>query len=390
MDKQAAAQEVRQNILPFWQKMKDEENGGYYGEADFYGRPNPHANKGCIMHARILWTFSNAYRLFGDAEYAKHAAYARDYLSSVFYDRENGGLYWLADYKGKPLDTKKQFYNIAFGIYALSEHYRATGDGESLRLAMALFEVTETYGRDKTAGGYIEACACDWQGLEDYRLSDKDLNSPKSMNTNLHVMEAYTNLLRACEDPRVRNALQALADVTMEKIINPAWHFDLFFDNDWRVLTPGDVSYGHDIEGSWLLYDTALALGGETLINAAKHTALAIAEETHRIALDRENGGLLSGHNAAGHIHGKKEWWPQAEAVVGFYNAYELSGAEKFRETAAGIWELIQRSFVDTAHGDWHNELSLDNVPDPRMPKAGFWKCPYHNGRMCFQLYSRM
>ena len=389
INKQAAASEVRNNILPFWQGMIDKENGGFYGETDFYGNPNKTADKGCILNSRILWTFSAAYRIFGDPVYKTYAQHARDFLSSAFLDTKHGGLYWIASHTGKVLNTRKQFYNIAFGIYALSEHYLATGDHSSLELAMSLFNATEQYGHDSFTGGYIEARNCEWRNINDYRLSEKDLNCPKSMNTNLHVLEAYTNLIRACEDERAHNALKSLLRITLDKIINSDFHFELFFDMNWKSLTK-DISYGHDIEGSWLLYEAALAVGDKNLISKTKQTALAIAEVTYNAAIDRKNGGLISGCNEAGHKYAKKEWWPQAEAVVGFYNAYELSGEQKYLDAADDIWTYIHKYFADHVHGEWHNELTFDNTPDTGMPKAGFWKCPYHNARACFEIVQRM
>jgi len=389
LSKQEAIREVKENILPFWQGMADKENGGFYGETDFYGKVNKAAAKGCILNSRILWTFSAAYRVFGDDAYKAYAQRSRDFLSSAFLDTTYGGLYWLVDHTGKAIDTRKQFYNVAFGIYALSEHYRATGDKSSLELAMSLFDATEQHGLDPVAGGYIEARSCEWRDIEDFRLSGKDFNCPKSMNTNLHILEAYTNLAHASNDERVRKALEALLRITLEKVVNRDWHFELFFDMNWNSLTK-DISYGHDIEGSWLMYEAALASGDENIISKVTQTALAIAEVIYTTAIDRTNNGLFSGCNEAGFIHTKKEWWPQAEAVVGFYNAYELSGDQKYLEAADVIWSYIQNHFVDRIHGEWHNELSIGNTPDTSMPKAGFWKCPYHNARACFELVGRM
>jgi len=389
LNRQDAIREVKENILPFWQGMVDKENGGFYGEADFYGNPNKTAAKGCILNSRILWTFSAAYRIFGDDAYRACAQRARDYLSSVFLDTTHGGLYWLVDHTGKTLDSRKQFYNISFGIYALSEHYRATNDQSSLELAITLFDATEHYALDPAAGGYIEACNRDWHSIDDFRLSGKDLNCPKSMNTNLHILEAYTNLVRASNDERVRKALDALLHITLEKIISRDWYFELFFDMDWNSLTK-DISYGHDIEGSWLIYEAALAVGDKGLIYKVKQTALAIAEFIfYTAASDSKNGGLISGCDEKGHYHAKKEWWPQAEAVVGFYNAYELSKNYKYFDAADSIWSYIQKNFVDHTHGEWYNELNPDNTPDTSMPKAGFWKCPYHNARACFEIVRR-
>jgi mannobiose 2-epimerase len=340
------------------------------------------------LNSRILWTFSAAYRLFKDDAYRECAARAKDFMTAAFLDREHGGLYWLADHTGKPLNTRKQFYNIAFGIYALGEHYLAAGDRSSLELAMNFFEVLEKYGLDKNAGGYIEARSREWGNIDDLRLSGKDLNSPKSMNTNLHVLEAYTTLTYAGKERRVRKSLEDILRITLEKIVNKKRNFELFFDMDWNSLVK-DISYGHDIEGSWLLYEAALSTGNKSLISEVKQVAIEIAETTYAAAIDHKNGGLLSGCNEDGKITDKKEWWPQAEAVVGFYNAYEISGKKKYLDAAQSIWDYIQNNFADYKNGDWHNELSLDNTPDTKMPKAGFWKCPYHNARACFEMLRR-
>jgi len=381
LTQQAAIQEVRENILPFWMNMADNDNGGFYGEADFYGKVLTGADKGGILNSRILWTFSAAYRLFADEQYKAYAARAREYLSVAFLDTNHGGLYWLVDHTGKALNTRKQFYNIAFGIYALSEYYLASGDTSSLELAMSLFDMTEQYGLDRTYGGYIEARALDWRDIDDYRLSSKEINCPKSMNTHLHILEAYTNLTRSGGDKRVRAALESLLRLTLEKIVSRNGHFTLFFDMDWNSLSK-EASYGHDIEGSWLLYEAALAIGDEALIAQVKQTALKIAEVIYATAID-PHGGLIDSSD-------KKSWWPQAEAVIGFYNAYELAGEQKYLDAANSIGDYIQTHFIDRAHGEWHSDLKPDNTPDTAMPKAGFWKCPYHNARMCFELIRRM
>jgi mannobiose 2-epimerase len=387
--KEAITKTVRENILPFWQGLIDSENGGFFGKADFYGKPDKTTDKGGILHSRILWTFSAAYDLFEDESYKISAAHARKYITNAFLDKKYGGLYWLVDHRGSAVNDRKQFYNLAFGIYGLSEHYLATGDKSSLDLANDLFEDIETYGLDPVNGGYIEARRSNWSNIEDFRLSKKEINCPKSMNTHLHILEAYTTLLRAGKDTKVYGALKAILRITLDKIVNSNWHFNLFFDMDWRSLS-GEVSWGHDIEGSWLLYEAALALGDEKLLSEVKQAAIEIANVIYDKAIDRENGGLLSGCDEAGKIPQKKEWWPQAEAVVGFYNAYELSRDKKYLDAAAGIWDFIEKYFIDSSHGEWHNEIGMDNKPDTSMPKAGFWKCPYHNARACFELINRL
>jgi len=389
LNKQEAEKMSRENILPFWQKMIDKKNGGFFGGADFNGIIDVTAEKGGILNSRILWTFSAAYNVFKDDAYKDCATHTFDFLKTAFYDNEYGGVYWLVDNTGAPLQTRKQFYNLAFAVYALSEYYLAFNDQSSLDLAVKLFGDLEKYGYDSEAGGYIEARVRDWKEVDDFRLSGKDLNSPKSMNTNLHVLEAYTALARAGGDGQVKNALKKLLRITFDKIVSSGSHFKLFFDMEWNSLS-SEVSYGHDIEGSWLMYEAALALGDEGLINEAAKTAVLIADVIYAKALDNNNGGLISGRDDEGKIREKKEWWPQAEAVVGFYNAYELTKDQKYFNAADSVWEYIKNYFMDNIHGEWHNELFKDNTPDKNMPKAGFWKCPYHNARACFEIIKRM
>jgi len=389
LGKQEAIQIVRTNILPFWQNMADTELGGFYGEADFSGRINKNADKGCILNSRILWTFSAAYQMFQDQAYKAYADKARDFLYSAFFDKDYGGLYWLVDKTGHSLQTRKQFYNLAFGIYALSEHFLSCGDRSSLDLALTLFDSIEKYGYDPENGGYIEACTREWKSADDFRLSGKDLNSPKSMNTNLHVLEAYTTLADASRSERVRKSLENLLRVTMDKILNKDRHFELFFDMNWKSLSK-EVSWGHDIEGSWLMHKAALSTGNDKLINEVKNAAIDIADVIFVKALDYKNGGILSGTDHKGNLITKKEWWPQAEAVVGFLNTYLLTGGQKYLNAATSIWEYIKNYFIDNTNGEWYNELDAENKPIANMPKAGFWKCPYHNARACFEIINRL
>ncbi|MDR2570734.1 MAG: AGE family epimerase/isomerase [Oscillospiraceae bacterium] len=391
-NKQEMIREVREVILPFWQELIDEENGGFFGETDFIGVPNKTADKGCILNSRILWTFSAAFRIFEDDAYKKCALQARDFLRDAYLDKEHGGLYWLVDHKGKTLNDRKQFYNIAFGIYALSEHYLATGDITSLEIARQLFDVIEKYGFDANNGGYIEARQRDWSDIDDFRLSDKEINCPKSMNTNLHVLEAYTTYVLAENHAAMydgaNKSLVLLTQATMDHIINDEWRFDLFFDMDWNVLTK-DISYGHDIEGSWLLYDAALTTGDQKIIEKAGKVAVNVAEAVYRHGIDLKNGGLFVERGDDGVLSSNKDWWSQAEAVVGFYNAYKLSGDAKYLKAAEDIWEFAMKYFSDRKNGEWHNEIDENHIPIKSFPKASFWKCPYHNSRACFEMINR-
>jgi mannobiose 2-epimerase len=227
------------------------------------------------------------------------------------------------------------------------------------------------------------------------RLSEKDLNSPKSMNTHLHVMEAYTNLLRVWRDPALEAKQAELLTLTMDRVIDASTgHFKLFFDKRWKSLSD-HVSFGHDIEGSWLVVEAAEALGNAGLLERARKLAVIMAQAVYEQGLDRD-GSLFYEADAKGKlIDPKKHWWAQAEAVVGFYNAYQISGEARFLEAARRAWNYILAKVVDKAHGEWHAKLTPEGVPltakeDSDAYLAGPWKCPYHNARVCYEMIERL
>ncbi|MBW7456074.1 AGE family epimerase/isomerase, partial [Paenibacillus sepulcri] len=263
--------EVKDNILSFWKRHSvDEERGGFIGRMDSDGSIDPDADKGLVLNARILWTFAAAYRIYGAEEDLIMARRALDALETTFLDHEHGGFYWMITAQGAPSQDKKQVYGQAFVIYALAEYVRATGDHKPLKLAEQVYRLLEKHAYDPVHRGYVEALARDWGETSDMSLSGKDLNERKSMNTHLHVLEAYTNLYRVWRQDGLRGKLQELIEVHLERIIDPqSHHFLLFFNDEWESKS-GDVSYGHDIEGSWLLYEAAEVLGNHELTARVK------------------------------------------------------------------------------------------------------------------------
>lgn len=387
--------ELLENILPFWTRHTiDRHNGGFYGAVSCDLEVDREAPRAAVINARILWTFSAACRL-GYVQYREMADWAYDYLLDKFWDREHGGIYWMLDYQGHPISDRKQIYGQAFAIYGLAEYFRATGKPESLERAKQLYRLIEGHSLDPVCGGYIEACSRDWGALTDMRLSEKDLNCPKSMNTHLHVMEAYTNLLRVWNDPALQASQKGLLEVTLDRILdNATGHFKLFFDARWNSLTD-HISFGHDIEGSWLLTEAAEVLGDPGLSERARAAALKMARVAADEGLDQD-GSLFYEANSKGElVDPNKHWWAQAEAVVGFYNAYQLSGDERFREHACRAWQYIEDKVVDRVHGEWHAKLTPGGRPytaeeDRDACLAGPWKCPYHNSRVCFEMLERL
>ena len=403
--------ELTADILPFWmEKMADKAKGGFYGRIDGGDILHADAPKGAILNARILWTFSASYRLLRKPEYLETATRAKRYIIDRFYDKDFGGVYWSLTADGEPLDAKKQIYAQGFAVYGLSEYARATGDREALDYAVKLFETIEKYSFGDEKGGYVEAFTRDWQPIADMRLSDKDENTCKTMNTHLHILEPYANLYRVWKDARLERQLRNMIDLFVNKILNKeTYHLDLFFDNDWH--TDGNIiSYGHDIEASWLLHEAALVLGDEGLLKRIEPVIVSIAraadeglnpdgsmiyESAQPILPDGEElaeGDRCQSLPSMGRLEGldkELHWWVQAENVVGHVNLYQHFGDEGALDTAVKCWQFIKDKLVDHANGEWHWSLMPDGTVNRRDDKAGFWKCPYHNGRMCMEIIER-
>ncbi len=386
----ATLKDLTENILPFWmRKAADHRYGGFVGRITEAGAVVPEAAKGVVLNARILWTFSSATRQLPHPDYRRTADRAYEYLRDHFIDKEFGGVYWSVNYLGEPLDRRKQIYAQAFAIYGLAAYYLASGDEAARRSAFDLFDLVEQYGYDSVGGGYFEAFAQDWSLVEDVRLSEKDLNAPKSMNTLLHVMEAYAALHRISPTEALRERLAELVALFIDTVRDPeTGHMRTFFSEGFDSVSPR-YSFGHDIEAAWLVYDAAEAVGDEALLERARAFALETADLTIREGLD-EDGGLLNEADASGWIDTDKHWWPQAEAMVGFLNAYELSGSESYVRAATQSWDFIARHVINREQGEWRNRLHRDGTPYEGEDRLGLWKCPYHNSRACLEIMRRV
>ena len=423
MDIQLMKQEmqdvVENNILRFWlDKMVDDEHGGFYGRIDAGEVLHPEAEKGAILNARILWSFSAAYRVLGNPEYLEAATRAKDYIIDHFIDKEYGGVYWSLDYLGNPLDTKKQFYAIGFAIYGMSEYARATGDREALECALQLFDCIEEHAFDSENNGYIEACTREWGEIADMRLSELDANFPKSQNTHLHIIEPYANLYRCLKEfqastscdyvpvigsvlpievavpqetiLRVEGALRNIIDIFTDRILNPeTHHLDLFFEMDWTRGAGHLESYGHDIECSWLMHEAALVLGDVDVLAKVEPIVREVAKASEKGL--RPDGSMIHEANLdTGHVDDDLHWWVQAENVVGWYNLYQHFGDEQALERAFQGWNYIKTQIIDWDNGEWHWSRHTDGSLNTVDDKAGFWKCPYHNSRMCLEIIERV
>lgn len=381
---------VREKILPFWMtKMVDHENGGFYGWATRDGKIIPEANKGAVLNSRILWTFSAASSLFGDNRYLKMAERSWEYLEKLFVDRKYGGIYWMLDYQGKPVQSKKQVCALAFAIYAASEYYDATGNPCALELALDIFIRVEKYSYDPIHDGYFEAFSRTWKLLEDLRLSNNDAYERKTLNTHLHLLEAYTRLASVYDDNLPKDKLVNLINLFIKRFINyQDCHLNMFVDDDWSV-TSKLISYGHDIESSWLLMEAAKITGSKILMEKCSSVCCSLAENVLHNAV-ADDGSLYYEVTEEERLDDDRYWWPQAEAMVGFMNAYQHTGDEKYITALLKIWEFIKKYFVHPEFGEWYFRIDNRYQPYNEEEFAGPWKGPFHNGRMCFELIRRI
>ena len=381
-------QEVRENltscILPSWLKLKDP-RGGFYGEVAADGTILYDASRGVILNARIIWSFAAAYQALPDTAYLVAAVHARDYFLEHFCDHKYGGVYWSVDAAGERLDTKKQLYSQGFAIYALSELYKATGDDEVLKNAINLYKVVETCFADKENGGYIEALARDFSPLEDMSLSAHDINADKTMNSHLHVLEAYANLYQVWPDEELKAAVEKLLDIIGTKVMAADGHLQLYFREDWSVM-PGGVSYGHDIETSWLALECAMALKDIDVVNRVRPWALAMGKAGNEGLFP--DGSMRYEKFLDGKYDDSRQWWVQAETVVGNLWLWKYHSDPQGAERALSAWNYIRENLVDSKDGEWWWAVLPDGKVDLSQPKVGFWKCPYHNTRMCLQVLS--
>ncbi|GAB1453819.1 cellobiose 2-epimerase [Draconibacterium sp.] len=380
--------ELTDNILNYWVKeVYDTNRKTFFGRITNEGEKFPEAPLSAVFTTRVLWTFSAAYRFYPTAIYKKMADEAFRILLETFWDNDNGGIYWSVFPDGKPEDMKKQFYAEAFFIYALSEYWLAFKDEKAKQLAISMFMLMEKYAFDPEFGGYIEANTADWKETDDQRLSPKDLDVKKSMNTHLHILEAYTNLYRIHKVEDVEKKVAHLLHIFLDKILDEeTGHLILFFDKDWTVRSEID-SYGHDIEATWLMHEAAEVLGNKELIEEVEQVAVKMSDVSIKEGL-APHGGMYY-EKAEGHLQEQFDWWPQAEAVVGFFNTYQITKDEKYLEHVQKSWKFIQDHIMDKKNGEWF--WGVDSNLEPlKTDKVSPWKAPYHNGRMCMEMMRRI
>jgi len=377
------------SLLPFWmEKVTDTVNGGFHGKVGVDDKVYPEAERGGVVNSRILWTFSAAYRVLKDPEYLATASRAKDYIEKHFLDRDYGGAYRSVPYRGMPADARKQVYIQSFFLYAFSEYFRAAGDSSALDQAIGIYDLIEKYAFDRDHNGYFELFTRDWIRSRERLIGEKSLKEEKTMNTHLHLLESYTNLYRVWPDSALREKVINLVNIFAGHIIdNERYHLISFMERDWKRVSNTD-SYGHDIEASWLLCEATDIIGDKALEERIRGISIKMADAAAEglwpdgsLATEKD---LLTGHKGT-----RRSWWEQAETVVGFLNAYQLTGNAKYLDHSLKCWEYIKKNMIDHENGGWYSTVSESGMPG-ESDKAGFWICPYHNGRMALEVMERV
>ena len=381
--------ELNEILLYLMNNTNDPVNGGFIGRIDEDNTRFPDAPKGAVLNARILWAFSAAYQVTNNPDYLHHARIAFNYFTANFIDRQYGGVYWTINANGKPLDTKKQIYALAFAIYACCAYTKITNSEAAKNTAVELYRTIEEHSFDKKNTGYLEAFTRDWKPLDDLRLSDKDANEKKTMNTHLHVLEAYTTLYQVWPDEKLNEQIKNLIQNFAEHIVDSkTGHLVLFFDEQWNRKSD-TISYGHDIEAAWLLLEAAEAINNEALIASVKRIAIKIAAAAAE-GVDRDGGLWYEYEPAANHFIKQKHNWVQAEAMVGFLNQWQLTNDEAWLQKTWQSWQYTSTFIKDKIYGEWFWGRNGDGTIMKGQDKVGIWKCPYHNTRACVEVMKRL
>lgn len=375
-----------ENILGFWKKNTlDHKFGGFLGRIDHTNTVVEKAPKGVILNTRILWTFSKANNFYRDQRFDAECSRAFEYLYQHFRDSEYGGVYWEVDHIGVPTNKRKQIYAQAFCIYALAEYYKYSKNRKAIDWAMDLYDLLEIKARDPKDDGYIEAFDEQWQSIHDLRLSEKELNAPKTTNTHLHVLEAYTTLFEVTKDSKVGKSLQRLLQLFLDLIFDESNHLRLFFSMDWEIQS-SEISFGHDIEAAWLLHYGAEILDDPTILNKTAYRLVKVSNTFIEEALDTDFGVFNAIDSKQGKIDRDKHWWPQAEAMMGMLYAWKVTHDEAYLTIAFQIWEFINKHIIDPENGEWYFRVDVKGNPYTTEDKVGPWKCPYHNSRAMIEL----
>ncbi len=395
--------ELLENILAYWMKYSLEKDGqGFYGAVDLNNQAVPGANKTSVLNARILWTFAAAANLYPGKGYEHLAHKAYRVLNEDFADKEQGGFYMELSADNKVSVDIKHTYAQAFVIYSLSKYYEFHPVTEVMEKVQDFFRFLDHKTKDPELPGYRESFTRDWNIYQENRMADN--NEPKSMNTHLHILEAYAAVYKIWKDDLVKQRLTELLEIFTGQIIREDGHLGIFFTEEFAETKSSKAicSFGHEIEASWLIWEAAEILGDQSILTKTKPLVLKMAEAVWRVGVDKDGGMFLESTRFGSHVRTNKHWWLQAETLVGFMNAFQLSGDQKYWDTVKLSWDFIDKHVIDHEGGEWFtkvNRLGQPYLIEPEDDPSPFyrndwkidpWKCPYHNGRAMMELSRRI
>ncbi len=391
------------NILEYWTKYGVEKNGnGFYGAVDLSNEPVLSANKSCVLNARILWTFAAAAKMYPGRGYEEVAHKAYRVITRDFADEAHGGFFMELSSDNKVVNDIKHTYAQGFVIYSLCKYYEFHPTEEVMKVIQDFFFLLDEKTKDPDNPGYLEAFTRDWRLYEENRMADN--NEPKSMNTHLHLLEAFATVYKVWKGDLIKQRLTELLEIFIRYIIRDDGHLGVFFTAEFEETndSKGICSFGHDIEASWLLWEAAEILGDKSIEERMKPLIKKMADAVLRVGVDKDGGLFLESTRFGSHLRTNKHWWLQAENLVGFMNMYQLTGDIRYWDIVKLTWDFIDRYVIDHKGGEWFtkvNRLGKPYLTEPADDPSPFyrndwkidpWKCPYHNGRAMMEMVQRL
>ncbi|WP_407371713.1 AGE family epimerase/isomerase [Carnobacterium sp.] len=389
--------QLMSKVLPFWLSQQDNVNGGFYGKLSIDLKSYPLAPKGGVMMSRFLWTFSHSYETMKKDEYKLAADHAYRFMLDTLWDMKYGGIFWLVDAEGKPVNLIKHVYAQSFAIYGLSEYAKINPDSDALEYAKKLYLLIEEHAYNPTTLGYEEEFDQVWKKKPLSQVASQNSKVRYTTNTHLHLLEAYTNLYTVWPNEALLEKIQHLLKLFTTRIFHPAGYCQQEFDQNWNSVIP-EVSYGHDIETSWLLDETLEHCKiNDELDKEVRDMTASLAAYCYENGLD-ETGWMIN-HADGSHLDQTKVWWVEAEAIIGLYHAFQQSGNLEYRKAALKLIQLVQQNFVDDRPGsEWYSRLDKNNQLLSVFLKNGnseenisdIWKGPYHTVRFYLEMIKRL
>jgi len=396
-------------LLPFWtSRMKDEKNGGYLTHFDEQGNDTGEDEKSLIAQARCLYTLSSAHRAgYGNGELAELAKHGADFIIDKMWDDEFGGFYWMMDRKGNVKIDEKIIYGHSFAIYSLSEYYLATGDERGIEYARKVFDLIQKYCTDTMYGGYWEMFHRDWT-LKGPGSAGGDR---KTLDVHMHLMEAFTTLYEATGEDVHRRKLLEVIDILLNRINHPEyktgipqfykdwtiapqikfdiiWGWDRFSEDGQKGNATDNTCFGHNAEFAWLLNHALEILKDDK--DEYLDLFRIIYDHTVDNGIDREYGGVfVEGPHSGGVYDREKEFWQQAEVLIGMLDGVILLNDEKYWDAYKNVHRFVFDKVINKEVGEWYPLLTRKG--EPIWTHMGHsWKINYHTVRAMVQSIKRL